>query len=255
VPNEVLRRALSEAKLTERELAEKVGVAPETVSRWISEDRLPHRRLRWAAAEVLGVDEVELWPRAARAAIKTGPDREIMAVYPSRFTIPTALYRRLLDHAGREITLCAYSYYGLWNRLPDLSAILRSKAESGVKVRIILGEVDSPITRRLEEFDPEPLTWTAAIESSRRTLEPLHDVIEIRQTDLAWGKSVYRFDNEAMVCLYVITSQVPVEASYPYLHLVRRQDGGIFDALAHRHTEGVWEAAVPVWPSPAPPIG
>ncbi len=49
------------------------------------------------------------------------------------------------------------------------------------------------------------------------------------------------------VCVYVVTSEVPVEASYPYLHLARRQDGGIFDQLAVRHVEGVWEAARPVW--------
>jgi hypothetical protein len=32
------------------------------------------------------------------------------------------------------------------------------------------------------------------------------------------------------------------------LHLRRRQDGGIFDQVAVRHVEALWEDAVPVWP-------
>jgi len=245
VANDVLRRALSEAKLTERQLAERVGADPATVSRWVADEhRVPQQRLRWRVAEQLGCDEVALWPAAARAALKLGPDKEIRAVFPTRFAIPTSLYRQVLADATREIALCAYSYYGLWNRVPDLSEILRGKAEAGCRVRVTVGDPDSPMTRRLEEVDPEPLAWASAIEFSRRTLEPLADVVEVRRTDLTWGRSVYRFDDEAMVCLHVVP--LP-EASYPYLHLQRRQNDGIFDQVAVRHVEALWEAAGPVW--------
>jgi len=243
--NDALRRALAERRMTTGDLAEKLGTDPKTVARWVAEEgRTPHPRHRWAVADVLEVDEVALWPQAVRSALKTGPDREVRAVYPTRFAIPTALYHRLLADATREVVLCAYSYYGLWNRVPDLSETLRAKAEAGCRVRVTVGDPDSPMTRRLEEVDPEPLAWASAIEFSRRALEPLADVVEVRQTDLTWGRSVYRFDGEAVVCLYVVP--LP-EASYPYLHLQRRQDNGIFDAMAVRHVEALWEAARPVW--------
>jgi hypothetical protein len=249
VPNDVLRRALADAKLTPAGLASKLSVDPETVQRWVADEgRTPQPRHRWAVADALGVDEMTLWPNAARAALKTGPDREVQAVYPTRAAIPTELYHRMVAGARREIALCAYSYYGLWMRIPDLSELLRAKSEAGCRVRVTIGDPDSPVTRRIEEVDPEPLSWTRAIEFSRQKLEALRDTaIEVRQTDLAWGRSVYRFDDEAMVCLYVVVTEPPVEASYPYLHLRRRQSAGIFDALAVRHVEGVWEAARPVW--------
>src|SRR5215468_11531207 len=47
VANDVLRRALSEARLTERQLAQRVGVDPATVSRWVADEhRTPQARLR-----------------------------------------------------------------------------------------------------------------------------------------------------------------------------------------------------------------
>jgi hypothetical protein len=81
--------------------------------------------------------------------------------------------------AHREIALRAYSYYGLWTRLPELSEPLRAKAESGCRVRVTIGDPDSPMTRRLEEVDPEPLTRASAIEFSRQKLAPLVEVVEV----------------------------------------------------------------------------
>ena len=89
--------------MTERQLAEHIGADPLTISRWITEDRLPHSRLRWAAAQVLGCDEVDLWPRAARTALKTGPDREVISVYPSHAAVPGAVWQRLIGDATAEI--------------------------------------------------------------------------------------------------------------------------------------------------------
>src|SRR5436309_8240621 len=89
VPNDVLRRALADAKMTERQLAERIGADPATVSRWVSDPtRTPQPRLRYAVADLLKVDEVSLWPNAVRTAVKTGPDREVLAVYPTRSAMP-----------------------------------------------------------------------------------------------------------------------------------------------------------------------
>ena len=82
MPNSPLRQAMADAKMTVRGLASAVGVDDKTVARWLSYERIPHPRHRWAAAEALGGDEAVLWPEAVRSAVKTGPDREIVAVTP-----------------------------------------------------------------------------------------------------------------------------------------------------------------------------
>ncbi len=245
VPNEVLRRALSEAKLTERQLAEKVGVAPETISRWISEDRLPYPRLRWAAAEHLGVDEVSLWPAAARAALKIGPDREVVSVYPTRSAMPRTVRQRMVDNASRELTFVVFTGYSLWADIPAFSATLRAKAEAGARVRFVLGDPDSELARLTEQAEGTPLTLAARIGHTVHELEPLRDVVEIRQTFLCWGKGVTRCDDEAILTVSVL-GRTGTDA--PRLHLRRRQAGGLFDQMAVRHVDALWEAAAPVWP-------
>jgi transcriptional regulator with XRE-family HTH domain len=64
--NDALRVALHETGYTTESLAERVGVDPKTVSRWLSENRIPHGRHRVAAAEALGRDVVDIWPDTSR---------------------------------------------------------------------------------------------------------------------------------------------------------------------------------------------
>jgi len=35
---------------------------------------------------------------------------------------------------------------------------------------------------------------------------------------------------------------------FPALHLRRRPPGGVFDQIAVKHVEALWEQATPVWP-------
>ncbi|SCE66955.1 hypothetical protein GA0074695_0180 [Micromonospora viridifaciens] len=64
--NDALRVALSETGYTTESLAERVGVDPKTVGRWLSEGRIPHARHRVAAAEALGRDVGDIWPDTSR---------------------------------------------------------------------------------------------------------------------------------------------------------------------------------------------
>lgn len=64
--NDALRAALNETGYTTEALAERVGVDPKTVGRWLSKGRIPHARHRVAAAGVLGRNVAEIWPDAAR---------------------------------------------------------------------------------------------------------------------------------------------------------------------------------------------
>jgi transcriptional regulator with XRE-family HTH domain len=245
MPNDVLRRAIAEAKMTERQLAERIGADPKTVSRWVAEEhRTPHPRLRWQVSETLGVDEMELWPQAVRAAIKTGPDREIAAVYPAHAAVPDSVWRRLISDATREIMLCGYAPYWLWWQIPDLSATLRTKVEAGCRVRVIIGEPTMSLVASDEAATGAPLTLTARIEQTQHLVEPLRDVIEVRRTGMGFGRSVYRGDDQAAADWWLHGQN---GTDFPVIHLRRRQSGGLFDQMAVRHAEALWEDAHPVW--------
>lgn len=126
-----MQRAMRERGMTAQTLAERVGVDPKTAGRWLSDGRrTPHPRHRRAVSEVLEVDEMELWPQV-RAVVKTGPDREVIAVYPSHSAVPREVWRHLVADADREITLCGYAPYWLSWQVPDLAGLLRRKAAAG----------------------------------------------------------------------------------------------------------------------------
>ena len=242
--NNALRQALVDARRTEADLASACGVDLQTVSRWLTkEGRVPHARHRYAVCRLLEVDESMLWPETVRGAVKTGPDREVVSVYPSHSAMPPAVWQRLVSDATRELVLCGTSPHWLWWYVPDLTARLREKAGAGCRVRVVIGEPSSPITQADEEATGAPLTLSARIEQTRHLLEPLADVVEVRQTSLGFGRSVYRGDNTA-VADWWLHGQAGTD--FPVMHLHRHQDGGLFDQIAVRHVEALWEDAQPL---------
>ena len=244
VVNGELRRALSEAKMNERQLAEAIGADPATVSRWVSDERrLPHLRLRLAASDVLGVDDVTLWPNGARSALKVGPDREVHTVYPTRSAIPRSLWQTLIAAAEKDLVFAGYTNYFLWLEIPGLAATLRNKAEAGVSVRFLLGDPGSETTRARQAAEGAPISLTARIAVTLAELEKLRDAgVQARFSDYM-GMSVFRFGND------MIVSGGPVQAmghDAPALHLRQRQSDGIFAAYAG-HLETLWQGATAVW--------
>jgi len=193
---------------------------------------------------VLGVDEVELWPRAARAALKTGPDREIISVYPSHSATPAAVWQRLITDAVREIMLCGTSPYWLWYEVPNLTQTLRGRVEAGARVRVVIGIADDPMITADEVATGSPMTLSARIAQTRHVLEPLRDMVQVRQSGMGYGRSVYRGDDQAVVHLWLHGQR---GEDFPTMHLHKRQAGGIFDQMV-RHTEALWADAAPVWP-------
>src|ERR1700728_4393097 len=61
--NESLRRAMLRARLREDDVAAHLGVDPKTVRRWLN-GRVPYPQNRAAIADLVGVDEADLWPGA-----------------------------------------------------------------------------------------------------------------------------------------------------------------------------------------------
>lgn len=99
-----------------------------------------------------------LWPEAIRNTVKTGPDREVLTVYPYRSACPKSVWRGLITSARNEIVFAEYTNYFLWLEHPNLAKALRRKAEQGCKIRFLIGDPDSEVTRRREEVENVPLT-------------------------------------------------------------------------------------------------
>jgi transcriptional regulator with XRE-family HTH domain len=72
--NERLRTTMVRRGVSTDELALKCGIDIKSVERWISADRVPHRKHRWVAAKLLDADETFLWPAiVTRASARQPP--------------------------------------------------------------------------------------------------------------------------------------------------------------------------------------
>jgi hypothetical protein len=142
-----------------------------------------------------------LWPDAVRHAIKTGPDREIVAVYPFRSACPKSVWRQLIASSTRELTFAGYTNYFLWLEQPNLRTVLRRKADGGCRVRFLVGDPNSEITRHREEVEDVPLTVGTRIRITLDELGKLRDVpnIATRLGDEHIAMSVFVFDHEMLV--------------------------------------------------------
>jgi hypothetical protein len=238
---------MADAKRTERDLASACRVDVKTVARWLSDEgRLPHPRHRWAASDVLGVDETVLWPEALRTTVKTGPDREIVAAYPFRSTCPNGVWRGLIHNAEKELLFAGYTCYFLWLEQSNLRTLLRRRAESGCRIRFLLGDPTSEVTRRREEEERVALTIGVRIKVTLDELTRLRDMpgFEARYSDEHVAMSLFRFDQEMLITPHLARL---VGHESPMLHLRRRQQDGLFDRFAY-HLNELWDAGRPIWP-------
>lgn len=237
MPNVALRQAMADAQMTEQSLARRVGVDEKTVSRWVAQDgRIPHPRHRWAACEALGADEAMIWPDAVREAVKTGPDREIAAVYPYRSAVPAALWRKLITAATADITIAGYTGYFLWIEQPNLARTLRRKAGQGCRIRFLIGDPASEVTRRREQQEGTSLTVSTRIAVTLEQLERLRDAdgMQARFSDRHIAMSVFAFDHDMIVTPHLANL---VGHDSPAFHFRRRQDDGVFDRFALHVTQ------------------
>ncbi|WP_432080986.1 XRE family transcriptional regulator [Streptomyces sp. WAC 04229] len=249
--NEPLRRAMAQARISDSQLAERCGVDTKTVSRWITQTgRVPHPRHRWAVSEALGEDESVLWPAATKKLVKAGPDREVAEVFPYRSACPASLWRSLITKAERELTFAGYTNYFLWLEQARFGTALRRKASAGCRVRFLLGDPDSELTRTREQEEDVALSLSTRIHVTLTELEKLkgHDIHARFSSGHAY-LSVFRFDDD-MIVTPLLTHSVGHDA--PTLHLRRHQDDGVFDRFA-AHVEELWTRGTPVWEEPDGP--
>ncbi|WP_225987378.1 helix-turn-helix domain-containing protein [Streptomyces spectabilis] len=248
--NVALRSALDDAGMSPRKLAYRVGVSIKQVERWLADAELtPHARNREDAAHALGVDEEMLWPQVVKDRIKTGNDREIINSYPYRSACPSTVWAELIDSAATDVFLAGYTNYFFFTQVPAFADTLCRKADSGCRVRFLLGDPEGEVTRQREAIEDVTLSVSTRIKITLGELEKLGSLDGLEKRFSAAedavnhvSLSVFRFDREALVTPHLARL---VGHDSPLLHLRRQGDGGMFDRFAE-HAEELWSRAAPV---------
>lgn len=122
--------------------------------------------------------------------------------------------------------LAGYTSYFLWIEPPNLGAALRRKAGQGCKIRFLVGDPDSAVTRQREDAEATSLTVSTRIAVTMEQLDRLRgtDGIEARFSDRHIALSVFAFD-----------------------------DDGIFDRFA-MHVRALWDEGRDVWGGSTSPM-
>ncbi|MEW9549685.1 XRE family transcriptional regulator [Nonomuraea sp. NPDC050783] len=220
--NNNLRYALAAARLNTTDVAAALAVDPKTVSRWLN-GRIPYPRHRWAVADLLNVDEADLWPEAAHRhqALADG----IHTIYPHRWAIPQTTWRAHFNTAIREIDILAYSALFLAED-PAVQRILTERAEAGVKVRILLGDPEGPeVAARGVDEGIGAEVMAARVRNALTLYRPLIDVqgVELRLHRTVLYNSLYRADDQLLINTHAYGTPA---ANAPVMHLTNTNDEG-----------------------------
>lgn len=247
--NERLRRAIQQAGLRLEDVAEHVEIDVKTAERWITRGRLPHARNRARTAQLLSVDELELWPGAAEGKNgRSAADGELLRFYAHRGAVPHDRWYELLETTTERLDLLVYAGLFLPDGRSDLAALVRQKAEDGVQVRLLYGDpdCDAVALRGAEEAIGEGLAARIrlALGYMREVLEAPGASMRLHHTTLY--NSLYRYDDELLVNTHAYG--VPAAQS-PVLHLRRLPGGRLFDHYMASF-ERVWQIAQPAAGSP-----
>lgn len=247
--NERLRSVMQQSGFTTQKLANELGVDPKTVERWITRDTVPHRTTALSAAKLLGSQPAYLWP-ALEDTRAAATEAEVVAFYPHRHQVPKSLWLELLRGAQREIVLMAYASLFLPEDNPESIRLLKEKAAAGVRIRIALGDPDTPeiALRGVEEKLYDGLV--GRVRMAIAYYRPLLGVpnIDFRLHRTALYNSVFRYDDEMLLNQHaygVYGYRAPI------LQLRRCEGGDLFDMYADSF-EHVWENAYPYEPKDGP---
>ena len=238
--NEILRRVIAEAGLTEQDVASRLGVDPKTVSRWL-EGRRPYPRNRADLARLVGVDAGEIWRVKVPVTSSSQPASvEIEAAYAHRSAVPQAVWRWLFKQADQEIGILAYAGLFLAEDV-EILRILEKKAREGVTVRILLGDPDSPHVAKRGADEGVDDAMAARIRNVLVLYQQLRKVegVEFRLHETILYASIYRADDDLLINPHAYG----VTASHaPVLH-VRQVEPGDMASVYAESFERVWRPA------------
>jgi transcriptional regulator with XRE-family HTH domain len=234
--NDALRRALISAGLDSADVAARLGVDPKTVEQWCA-GRTPYARNRAALAELVGRAERELWPGVGHMRPRIPPGGEIVSIYPHRWAVPRETWLRHFSRAEREIGILAYSALFLIED-PGILHVLADRADAGVKVRLLLGDPDSPEVAERGESEGIGDAMAARIRNALALLRPLTQLpaVEVRLHRTALYNSIYRADDDLLVNPHVYGQPA---ATAPVLH-ARLTEAGMLAENYVESFERVW---------------
>jgi hypothetical protein len=247
--NENLRQALLRSHLREQDVAASLGVDPKTVRRWI-EGRVPYPANRAALADLLHSNEADLWPESSDPlSARSRPD-ELVAVYPHRWAVPRETWMHFFRSAKREIGILAYSALFLAEDT-GLNRVLTHQARNGVRVRIALGDPDSPYV--FERGREEGIGHAVAAKARNalvlyRTLSALENV-EVRLHRTQLYNSIYLSDEQALINQHVYG--VPA-ADAPVLQ-INKIPASEMAGIYFKAFETIWFASRPAGLTPPMP--
>jgi transcriptional regulator with XRE-family HTH domain len=222
--NETLRTALAAKGIDRLDVAAKLQVDPKTVERWLS-GRLPHPSTRAALAKLLAMAEDDLWPAAGDPhARRFGP--EIRAVYPHRWAVPREVWHKHFASAEREIDILVYSGLFLFED-PGMLQLLATKADADTRIRILLGEPESPAVAQRGQDEGIGDSVAARIRNVQTLIKPLvaHDAVELRLHETILYNSIFRADDRLLTNPHIYG--IPASAA-PVLHLRRSANAALF---------------------------
>jgi transcriptional regulator with XRE-family HTH domain len=239
--NEPLRRFLLQAGLREDDVAARLGVDPKTVRRWL-DGRVPYPHNRAAIADLLGVEEADLWPGASGTlSARVRPD-ELDKVYPHRSAVPRDVWVRFFSSAECEIGILAYSALFLAEDR-EILYLLAEKGRAGVNIRIALGNPESShvATGGEEDIgDAVPAKIRKALALYRSVADP--ENVEIRLHQAVLYNSIYRADDQLIVNQHAYG----ISAAHSPVFCLRDTGGGEMAALYRDSFESVWTGAIPL---------
>ncbi|MFJ9447245.1 helix-turn-helix domain-containing protein [Kitasatospora sp. NPDC101235] len=209
--NARLRAALVASGMTIEGLAHEVGMDPRTVERWLNEPgRTPYARHAHQVAQLLHVDPYEIWPTLGnRRKTSAQPRDEMLAWYPTRGTVPAALWATLLRGAVDRIDLALSCGLFLADAVPDLVELLTERAAAGTRVRLALPDPTQAATQN-------EATRLLLVEDLYTALQHVPGVRMVRHGGIA--NDVVRADEQLLVMPRV--DGCPPAAA-PVLHLKR----------------------------------
>ena len=105
---------------------------------------MPYRRHRYSVAAFFGVDESYIWPGALdQEQVAAAAQSEIVAVYPHRWAVPRETWEHFFAKAEQDIGALVYSGMFMAEDV-GVHRLFADRARSGARVRILLGDPDSP---------------------------------------------------------------------------------------------------------------
>lgn len=245
--NERLRAAITGHGQSIASVGEAIGVDRKTVERWISTGRVPHHAHRVAVAQLLGEDDVFLWPETATTQrAESASQAEFVALYPNRGSVSIDTWTSLIDQATEAIDVLAFAGSFLHDGIPEFDDRIAAAARRGVQVRFLFGDHDGQaVTRRGEEEGIGDLLAARC----RLTWNYLHDVIGTpgvlaRKHDATLYASVFRFDETLLANPHTYGAAA---SQSPVLHL-RRLPGGRLFTTYMKSFERTWDTATVVAP-------